>query len=680
MTVNDYPEFKPGQTLTSDELNLLAIHAWNRDRLVGRMIGFGINGGLSGSFSGGTLTIQPGLAVDQRGEPLVLPSSRTLSFTPSMSALPSATYSFLGAESGTYSVVLRATDTVTAAPACSEADCAGHSDKHTSNVTLDVVNGRLTTDWSRFLDNDIFTAEPLWLSATGQVMGSVTDFRNKLNTALNSLNPPLDPALVAKVSAVTFPSSDLMGVKGYKIGWLNTVLFATIDLMRCRALQAIQVFRDDSTPGVVLGAVTYSSGTWSFDCGSKHFWEPPKGLSQALLGSSCMSVCGASQDYLESVLGDYAPPDPPPPPATPPTDDGHNTHPDLDFCKLHRTACGYVLVAGPFKETVHIKLPKNPGDPSPVELGSSTRDRIYDAMHSVLDKPESNPFGEGVLITNKLIGERAVDVKATLEANIVKHGGAPSVEIVPVAQFANIDNLEHGNAVGLSDQIKVGVDDKGVAVGVAMVPVVVAARRATINAEKADAAGTQAAAALKATADLNSSMTSTFTTFEGSLKTLQGNFGALQADIGSLKGSPADAAVMDHRLTVLEQQFTKADGYEKRISTLEGKALAQVGDLGAKTYTVDVGNTLAEFAQTATKALQTIDQPRNANLTKYIAEVEIKQGQLELAVRAGDPTMVAGATVELLDSMRTMIGGAGVEAGAKRQLDAQFRAMKGLLG
>ena len=57
MPDNQYPVFESGQTLTAPDLNTLRSFLHERDRLVGRMIGFGINAGLAGSVTGTTLTI-----------------------------------------------------------------------------------------------------------------------------------------------------------------------------------------------------------------------------------------------------------------------------------------------------------------------------------------------------------------------------------------------------------------------------------------------------------------------------------------------------------------------------------------------------------------------------------------------------------------------------------------------
>ena len=72
MSENQYPVFTGGQSLTASELNALRSFLHARDRLVGRMVGFGVNVGLGGTVSDTTLTIAPGLAVDQTGEPLLL--------------------------------------------------------------------------------------------------------------------------------------------------------------------------------------------------------------------------------------------------------------------------------------------------------------------------------------------------------------------------------------------------------------------------------------------------------------------------------------------------------------------------------------------------------------------------------------------------------------------------------
>jgi hypothetical protein len=197
---------------------------------------------------------------------------------------------------------------------------------------------------------------------------------------------------------------------------------------------------------------------------------------------------------------------------------------------------------------------------------------------------------------------------------------------------------------------------------------------------KVEQARTDAAVATKTASDLSHQFTEGMNQLGGTVMTLQGTVGELGKQFGMLQGSSADHAVLLHRVETLEAQGQRMEVIGERVSKLEGKALAQVGDLGVKTYTTDVGNGIAEFAQTALQALKTIEQPRSGNFKEQLAAVERSQAELELAVRTGDPTTIAETTVGLLDTMRTVIGGAGADASTKRKLDAQFRQMQGLLG
>lgn len=684
MTVNTYPDFKPGQTLTANELDLLANHAWHRDRLVGRMVGFGINGGLGGAFSGNTLTIQPGLAVDQSGEPLVMRTAKTLTFSTAPGApttLSTTPYPFIGAQADTWSVVLQATDVEVTHDTCTEVGCLGHSGTHTRDVELRVVAGRVTGPRFDFAKHKVHQIQPLRLTALGQPVGNLADFKSDLTEVLTELNPGIDTTLIAKVNAVTIPNNELIGVKGYKVGWLNTVLFATIDLIRCRALQAIETFRNDAFPGVVLGAVTRTGSTWTFDCAYKHFWEPPKGLSQALLGGGCASVCQLSVNYLTSVLSNYAPPDPPPAPPPPPSGGGGAVlDPDIIYCILGKPNCGIVLWPGrKFREKVP-PLPEVDIGPHPEWVYKGPDIRVIEEINELYGTVLPNELGDGVFIADSLIGHYAENVVATLEYNILDKGGVPQVTVMTVEETADLDGFQPGTTFSPSDQVAVIVDDKGIAIGMGIVPAMVSVRQSAHIAVEAHAASVAAIESVAAVEAFETEFVSGMNKVQGDFNALKDNLGSIQADVTAIKGSPANHAVLMHRVDVLEAEAAQFKVVGERVAKLEGKALAQVGDLGVKTYTVDVGNTMAEFAQSAVTALKTIDEPRNANLKEYINAVEIKQGELELAIRAGDPEMVAGATVELLDNMRTMIGGAGVDAGAKRKLDAQFRAMKGLLG
>jgi hypothetical protein len=131
----------------------------------------------------------------------------------------------------------------------------------------------------------------------------------------------------------------------------------------------------------------------------------------------------------------------------------------------------------------------------------------------------------------------------------------------------------------------------------------------------------------------------------------------------------------------LENEQQKYSRLGERVALLEGKQLAFTEGIdGGKAFSPDLSRMLVEFTESTKEAVLTIEQPRNARLKEYTAAVERKQGELEVAVRAGEIERTAEATIGLLDAVRTMVGAAGVDASAKRKLDAQFRTVKELLG
>lgn len=198
MADNQYPVFVDGQTLTEAELNDLRDFLHQRDRLVGRLVGFGVNAGLGGTVSAPTtLTVGPGLAIDQRGEPLLLGAAQTLPLPP---VAESVAYDFVDAAPGGFSVVLEATDTVEPTPDCGESGCAGHAELHTRAVALRVVAGRVTGTRMDFAAEPLLTVEPIRLALDSTPVNSYPTLRNAIAARLtNGTQPLVDPALIAKL-------------------------------------------------------------------------------------------------------------------------------------------------------------------------------------------------------------------------------------------------------------------------------------------------------------------------------------------------------------------------------------------------------------------------------------------------------------------------------------------------
>ncbi|HZJ40603.1 MAG TPA: hypothetical protein VFD20_06625, partial [Demequina sp.] len=492
-----------------------------------------------------------------------------------------------------------------------------------------------------------------------------------------------EPDLVAEayihvLDTFSVPSSDLPGIKAYKAGWINMVFFATLDLLRCEALLRLSCDRTVIPAGVVLGWAHEGSTGWEFDCGFRHAWEPPQGFTEAYLGGTCSDPARLYRDEVEAILAAYSPPEPP---ATPPTSGGHKVPPKIKKCLSGQLRVGNrcISVIAPGK-----KIPdkwrdewrfRDPKEPlwNPPDYSRTRLDKIYQV-------DEIELYGDGLLHIADVLGYDA-DATAAEIRNIVKDGGGKAnVLVIAADEVKNVEGYLPASSASPSDQILLTADATGRVIATGRVAAVHSAREVSTLAPQISEAVATAASAASETGRLRVDFTAEIAGVTSNMVTMEASLGLLQSDLGAIRGTSADYAVTLHRLLTLEQQLGRVDVVAERVAKLEGKALAQAGDLGAKTYTVDVANQMAEYAQTATQAMLSIDQPDNKHLVEYVAEVERKQGELELAVRGGDPESVAGATVELLDSMRTMIGGAGVASSDKRKLDAQFRAMKGLLG
>jgi len=671
MTDNEYPEFVKGQTLTSDELNELTTHLRHRDRLVGRMTGFGVNCGLAGSTAGSVITISPGLAVDQRGEPLVLDSARTIDLA---SATPVGGWSFIDGTKEGWSVILRATDTGVPHTTCTESSCKGHSTTHTAGVELVLAVGRVTGPRFDFPDDALRSVTPILLSKTSQPLTAYSTLRDQVSGLLKNAagGPLVDPALITLLDGTSIPSSDLAGVKGYKVAWLNMVLFATMDLLRCRALLATSCQRDTTTPGVVVGHVTRAGSVATFSPRYRHAWEPPTGLTTSLLGGSGESPCAPVKDRLETIISGYAPPTPPP---TPPSTGGVIVDPPIRFCPkgkiVMRGECINVPFPGEFFE-----VPFPPEDYFTIDPG------IYinpDPTRYLVDDPSIfygtehlNFLDDGVLQAGGLLGYKGTDVVATLTQTIKDLGVEANVSAIAMTAVKDAVGVEPTLSFSPSDEVLVLTDAAGVAVGMARVPAVRSVRDAgtAIPAAKAAVAEVQV---LSGTVDRQ------LKGFEGALREFDGGLQGLTKEFSTLRDGAFDQSGYGVRIGMLEQQLARTVVYGERISTLEGRITPVKGLATATGVRPELATGLMEFSRSAIEAMRTIDLPDNRALTKSIAVAEKARGELARLVTAGEVDALGPATLQVLDTMRTMVKSAGTDAALGARLDEQVAALEGLI-
>ncbi|WP_328875177.1 hypothetical protein OHT76_36740 [Streptomyces sp. NBC_00287] len=668
MTANQYPFFESGQTLTAADLNMVREFQHARDRLVGRMTGFGVNCGLGGSASGTTVTVEPGLAVDQRGEPLVLPTARPVTFDP---AAATSSYDFIDPAPGGFSVVLEATDVPDDVPDCGENDCAGHATLHTVDVALHAVAGRVTGTRMDFSEDELLTAEPIRLALDSTPLNSYTALRDKVTDRLtNGTEPLVDAALIAKLKATSITAADSPGVKGYKSGWLNMVLFATLDLLRARALLRLGCDRTTTRPGVVLGWVHQVGGVWEFECAYRHAWEPPRGLTEAIYGGTCGDPTSPLRDELEALLAGFAPPDPlPQGEVKPPV-----------FCPK-----GSILVRG---KCVNIFLP-------PVRLPDKwadswklhPRDPIwYPPFEEKWKQPwkiyETDGwdfFEDGVIGATDYLGRPADTVKDVLKQFIEDKGGVADVQVVDIGAVDTLKGYLPSGGFSPSDTIVLTKNTAGKVVATGRVPAVRNTREVGAQLPKAVAAATDAKAAATELRGLTATVVTRIDTAEADFSGLKHEFSTLRGDFQSYKGGAFDTSGYGVRIAAAEAQLTHFQEVQRRISLVEGKVDVLAKVPREKVVDRNLGKGISGFAQATVAAMRSLTDVPNTNFPRYTAEAERARAELDAAIEAADPERITEATLAVLGSVRTMVKASGVAAEHGRELDTQLRNLGGLI-
>ena len=673
MSENQYPVFTGGQSLTASELNALRSFLHARDRLVGRMVGFGVNVGLGGTVSDTTLTIAPGLAVDQTGEPLLLAEPVEIGLAPA-AMMPS--YDFVDAAAGGFSVVLEVTDEVEPALECGEADCTGHAELHTRGVTVRTVAGRVTGTRMDFAADPLLALEPIRLALDGTPTAPYNTLRDAIASRLtNGATPLVQPQLIANLSGTSIAAADKIGVKGYKAGWLNMVLFAALDLVRVEALLELSFDRTTTRAGVVLGWVHQVGADWVFDCAYRHAWEPPRGFTEAFLGGTCTDPAGSFRDDLEAILAGYAPSDPPVAPPQPPIG-----------------CLGGIKING---KCVPIDIP-------PVVLPPNWRDRFkidpipiiplprkaHEVLAAIYDRPPINVLGEEGFGVTHYVGQTGLDVKTVLDDYIASTGAIADVKVLPVAEAETLEGYALAGAVAPSDTVVLGIDDAGKVVSTGRVAAVQNVR--TVGSALPAVVGAAAEATAAAT-----ELRATTTMFSTRLDTLDDNFSTVQSGLGALRTdftqytTTFDPTAFGTRLGVLEEGIRSVDQISSHVAVLAGKVdvLSTRGISGVvrpdlRGLDKQAAQQLTEFARTTVDAIRTLPEPDNPQFQQHVAAAERAQEQLRAAAaveRPDDPAVMGAAALQVLGTLRTLVKATGVSGADGRRLDAQVRQFGQLL-
>lgn len=707
MPENQYPVFVDGQTLTAVELNDLRAFLHHRDRLLGRLDGFGINAGLGGTIGAGpSLAIDPGLGLDQTGEPLLLADGQSLALPPTPEDLA---YDFIDPGAGGFSLVLEATDTIEPAPDCGEDGCAGHAELHTRNTAVHVVAGRLTGGRLDFAGEPLLQATPLLLDAHSQPTTSYPQLRDALATRLaNGTAPLVTPELIGGLSATSVSPSDPAAKTGYTCGWLNMVLFATLDLLRVQSLLATDWDRATSRPGLVLGwAHQDGPAGWVFDCAYRHAWEPPRGYTEAMLGGTCTDPAGLFRDGVEALLAGYAPPEPAP-----------STQPQPPTsCPKGSIRFGKICIRIPYPPIHPIKdwPPLQFTDTNPI-LRKPPVETWKDPT-TIYGQPPLEVFGEKAFGLTDYVGAPANAVATVLGGFVTAQGAVADIKVVDAGTVGDIEGYAPDGAFAPSDTIVLGTDAQGMIVSTGRVAAVRNVRTVASALPAAVGAAQDAQSAATELRGLAGGLQNRLGIAETTIGAITSHLGSLQGDFTQLTDTLKPSTVIA-RLAALEGDVGKIGQINTRLDVLDGKVdviskgRLQLPDLpgggvitrpdrvvGTPSVDPTLASGIADFTDTAIAALRALPTPQNPNFTRYATAAEHAVAQLRdaagdaaettgtaetgVATAGGEPTegtTLAQATVETLGTLRTLVKAAGVAADAGRDLDAKLRTLKDHLG
>jgi hypothetical protein len=606
MTETCYPVFQEGQTLTRDDLNRLRAFLDDRDRGLGRAIGFGINCGLGGEVQEDGLHISPGIAVDQRGEVIVLPAGVVIPLPP----IPAESFEFVdGAEGVT--AVLVAAEVEIAAPECDEEGCEAHASLtcRTASVVLD--DGRLTGTRFDFASEPLLSVEPLRIRPASTVEGPFVALREAI---LGRVGDRLAADARAKLAGLRIESSDLPAIKAYKAAFLNHVLFAALDYLRCSQLVAFACLRTTETPGVALGWLHQVGGAWEWDCNWRHAWEPPSGFSQALVGGRCDDPCGLYLDRLEGMILTFevpvvpAPEDPPDPgPIDPFPWCRRRRHPGDRWGIIDLEDCG-IVVYPPEKlpedwPEIYVNPPWDPGyvDPIPPWVNYGT------------DPPEW--LESGVLDLSPGFGHEGPRVAGALRERISEGGVEPDVRVLTRSEATSLEGYEPAAAVSPSDVVVIVVDELGKVEATGHVSAGRALRNAGTAIPRVEEASGRAVEAANAAA--------------GKVDTLGGRVDVIDDSIASFG---------EFRTELSEWRL----GADEALSTLDERMAFEADKVLAE-YKATLGPMLDNAILDATEKVRggVLEQSR-AEITAGIASVGERVKALETKAQSHDRDIIRG--------------------------------------
>jgi hypothetical protein len=464
-----YPEFKEGQVLTHNDLNLLRDYLYTKSMFHGRaLFGFGAACGLDGRIDGTNLRIGTGFALAQGGRELRVTAERSFGLTGTPTTDPTA-YAFVDPGPGGYTPILRPADTIEAPGGdCDETGCTTHTEIHHEEAVVVLVPGRLRLDpiLAQPAVEAIFALSPIDPKTNPTFTGFAAQ-RDALRTALTPYleTATLDYLLPSKLKLEGPPGVDLR-----KVGLVNEILYTAWDFFLCRVASGAPCGGVAAPPvAVALGWLQKPGATWIWDARYRHYFQLSLALYRAIRGHRGQDLCRAYLDHIRVLLESFEVP------VIPPSTGGTNP-PPVEVCPPGKVIVGLcpgwpkkppkelpykVELIDPTKFGPKGPIPIGPDDYLPVALGDSMGPLVY---------PTVDPADSGLIYITQLLGTKAGPAADKVRDAIEDVNLDAKVSVVTLEEFKNVPGLVPGLAVAASDDIYLGRNDAGAVVATGSVP------------------------------------------------------------------------------------------------------------------------------------------------------------------------------------------------------------------
>ena len=651
MTVIQFPVFVKGQTLTDDDLNDLRDSLEEIDRRTGRSIGFGINCGLGGSIAANILTIENGIAIDQLGQVLELDAPFTVGLAPTAS--PDEPPAFIDAAPGGFTPVLHLASRDLPAPQCNEAGCEGHAKQREVSSAVTIFGGRLKDAVRDFGEEPLLDQEPLLVRKTGTVSGGFIALKTAI---VNRMGDRLNADARTKLSGMTI-DSDLPAIQGFKASFLNQVLFASLDLLRCEfEISGACVTTQDGI-GVALGWLHRNGTGWSWDCRFRHDWDVPTGVALALLGGQCSDPCDLYREQLNALINAFEVPLTPAPPDDP--DDG-----PVEIC--YRKVGSRIInicervVDAPDRREADLREIYREKVPFPPRKPEKTAELVYEL-------PQKDWAEAGTISLKGAVGKKTANVITELTTVLVDKGNTAPIQVVSQNQVTKLDGYQAGITVSAADTVVLVEDGLKKVVGVGSIPANTTMRGAVAEVPRVAGLAASAETAAKTALSTTTTFTNRLNTVDDTLKgftTFQTNILSWQSGIDGRVGGLTSEINSKALAAVGQYQLAMQSEIDERIGVaVNTLRVGLVDQVRAEMQAVggQVKTDVTKDFQAATTTLRKEVEADQKQLTNKVGDLDqhvaALSGEVQVATRDADRSNQRIDTV--LTRTRPDVGGIG---------------------